>query len=279
MSVLISFVVATRNAAHALPSLIASLAEQTCTDFEVLVADGGSQDSTLALLAQAGKSLNLRVVSREDRGIYDAWNKCIPEARGKWVWFLGADDRLSGPDAVATMAEAAAGLSESVGIVYGRVRLVSGSGACLEELGIPWNQSRRRFRELMCVPHPAMLQRRSLFARHGGFDPTFRIAGDYEWLLRELKGGDAAFVPGVVVEMRFGGMSSQPRHFMQSLREVRKAQAMNGLGGLRPHWWLAFLRAAIRQALVSVVGEGAARRVMDLGRRLRGLPPLWTRIQ
>lgn len=275
---LISFVVATRDAYGVLPGLLESMVAQSCRSFEVLVADGGSRDGTLAVLAEASRLLPLRVVSREDKGIYDAWNKSLPEVRGEWVWFLGADDRLADADSVATMSDILAAVPRRIDIVYGRVRLVSSTGVALDELGAPWASVRKRFRELMCVPHPATLQRRALFARNGGFDASFRIAGDYEWLLRELKDGEAEFVPKVVVEMRFGGTSSQPGHFIASLREVRRAQAMNGIEGARIHWWLAYARAAIRQALVIAFGEGTTRGMMDFGRRLRGLPPLWTRI-
>jgi glycosyltransferase involved in cell wall biosynthesis len=276
---LITFVVATLNASDALPSLLKSLGAQTCKDFEVLVADGGSQDRTLVLLDEAARSLPLRVVSHADRGIYDAWNRCLGEARGEWVWFLGADDRLSSPHSVADMAAVLEGLPDRIRIAYARVRLVSTTGVSLEELGAPWERCRSRFREVMCVPHPATVQRRSLFAEHGAFDPGFRIAGDYEWLLRELKRGEAAFVPKVVVDMRFGGTSSQPGRFITSLLEVRKAQAMNGVEGLRLRWWLALGRAAVRRGLAMAFGEGTARTMMDIGRRLRGLPPLWTRIE
>ena len=274
----LSVVVATRNAAPVLQGLLDSLALQTFRDFEVLVCDGSSGDATLSLLEQAAATLPVRVVSWSDSGIYDAWNRALANARGAWVCFLGADDRLADASSLSRLVQAARQVPADIGVVFGRVALVGESGLVLQNLGEPWEKVRSRFRQIMCVPHPGAMHRRTLFDRHGTFDPTFRIAGDYEWLLRELKNHDALFVPETTVHMCFGGVSAQPWRFLESLREVRRAQRQNGVTGLRPEWWLAWARAWVRGMLVTLLGEFGTRRLMDIGRRLRGLPPIWTRL-
>ena len=274
----ITVIVATRNVAPLLQGLFDSLAAQTFRDFEVLVSDGASTDGTLPMLEKASAILPLSVVSRADAGIYDAWNLALAHARGAWVCFLGADDRLADASTLAQLIHAARAAPSQISVVYGRVALVAESGAVLQLLGEPWESIRSRFRQVMCIPHTGAMHRRTLFERHGPFDPTYRIAGDYEWLLRELKDHDALFVPETTVRMHFGGVSARPERFLEALREVRRAQRENGVSGPGRKWWLAWARAAMRRLLVATLGEGGTRLLMDAGRRLRGLPPLWTRL-
>lgn len=106
MSVTISVVTATFNAAALLPRLVASLQAQTDTDFEWVVCDGGSEDETLAILAQAQSSMAQLVVSSQaDFGIYDALNRGVRMARGTYYIVLGADDTLA-PTAIADYKQA-----------------------------------------------------------------------------------------------------------------------------------------------------------------------------
>ncbi|MCC8194941.1 MAG: glycosyltransferase, partial [Deltaproteobacteria bacterium] len=93
-----TIVTATYNAAEVLSGLLDSLTAQTCQSFEVLIQDGGSSDATVEIIAGYKDRLNVRWASEKDSGIYDAWNKALPAARGEWILFLGADDRLDAPD-------------------------------------------------------------------------------------------------------------------------------------------------------------------------------------
>jgi hypothetical protein len=67
----------------------------------------------------------------------------------------------------------------------GRVAIVNSAREVLFYEGTGWPQVRRRFQSIMCVPHPDLMHHRSIFEEHGFFDLSFRIAGDYEMLLRE----------------------------------------------------------------------------------------------
>ena len=94
----ISLVSATYNVVDHLPRLIESLRTQTNQDFEWIVADGGSTDATLDMLAEV-EDLNIVLDSRADFGIYDALNRAISMSTGQYYLVLGADDFLY-PDAV-----------------------------------------------------------------------------------------------------------------------------------------------------------------------------------
>lgn len=203
----VSVVIGVKNGAHALQGCLDSIAVQSAASREVIVVDSASTDGTRELVeanARAGKVT--RFVSEPDRGLYEAWNKALRLARGDWICFLGCDDRFHDKGALQSLLEAAAAGRSRV--VHGRLNLVTDSGVVAETLGRPWAEARPAFLAGIMIPHPGTLHHRSLFEEHGTFDASYRIAGDYDMLLRELLEHAPLFVDRLVVDMRFGGMSS-----------------------------------------------------------------------
>jgi hypothetical protein len=129
----------------------------------------------------------------------------------------------------------------------------------------------------MCLPHTALFHHRELFQVHGVFDASFRISGDFEFLLRELIHRDALFVDRVVAGMALGGISSNPASSERLLLEMRRATSKNGRAFPGMPWLLAAARYALRRVLWSMLGEKRARNWLDAGRRLMGKPAHWTR--
>ena len=87
----ISIVTATYNASQQIPRLVSSLRSQTNKNFEWIIADGGSTDSTLDTIREID-DLNIIVDSKKDFGVYDALNRAIQIASGKYYVVMGADD-------------------------------------------------------------------------------------------------------------------------------------------------------------------------------------------
>lgn len=106
MTPMLSIITATFNSAAVLPGLIRDLRAQTCQDFEWVVADGGSQDGTLALLESVA-DLRISLSSMPDFGIYDALNRGVRQARGDYYLVIGSDDHLE-PEAVERFLQAIA---------------------------------------------------------------------------------------------------------------------------------------------------------------------------
>jgi glycosyltransferase involved in cell wall biosynthesis len=273
----VSVVVSVLNAAGTLQQCVDSVLRQTHPRVELLVIDGGSTDGTREILE--GNAPRLAYwVSEPDRGIYHAWNKALAHARNDWICFLGADDYLWAPDVLERLAPELARAYPPCRVVYGQVAVVNGHGAEMARAGEDWARVQRRFPQIMCLPHTGLMQHRSLFEAHGRFDESFRIGGDYEMLLRELRRTAPRFVPDVVVAgMRHGGVSSDPRGALRMLREFRRAQRMHGLRQPGVHWLAAYAKGHLRLWLWRLLGERLASRVFDLGRRLAGKPAYWTR--
>jgi glycosyltransferase involved in cell wall biosynthesis len=275
---LISVITATFNAARFLPDTIRSIREQSYPNIEWIVIDGGSTDATVDML-KANDDIIDFWLSERDRGIYSAWNKGLAQAKGEWICFLGADDYFWDAHALAQMIEQLEKLPSSMRVAYGQVMLISADGKVIHAFGEPWEKVRERFKQVMCIPHQGTMHRRSLFEQHGQFDESFRIAGDYELLLRELKSADARFIPGIIITAmrQGGGISSEPGNSLVVLRESRRAQRKNGLRLPGRLWLMAAVRLYLRLLLWKILGERLARKALDLGRRVMGLPPFWTR--
>ena len=275
---LISIITATYNAARFLPDTIRSIRAQSYPNIEWIVIDGGSTDPTLDLLKASDDVIDYWL-SEPDCGIYSAWNKGLAQAKGEWICFLGADDYFWDAHALANMSEQLEKMPSSVLVAYGQVMLVNAEGLEIHVFGEPWENVKQRFKQVMCIPHQGTMHRRSLFERYGKFDESFSIAGDYELLLRELKSADARFIPGIILAAmrQGGGISSDPENSLVVLRESRRAQRKNGLRFPGWIWLMAVARLYLRLLLWRMMGERLARKALDLGRRIMGLPPFWTR--
>jgi len=274
---MISIVVAVRNGADTLQQCINSVAQQSYADKEMIVIDGDSRDGTVDLIKANQEKIDFWI-SEPDNGIYNAWNKGLGLARGDWICFLGADDYFWDASVLGRIAEQLKELKPEIRVAYGQIMVVNNSGETLYSLGESWEKIKARFRQVMCIPHPGTFHHRSLFKQHGSFDESYHIAGDYEFLLRELNSANAFFISGVTTTaMRSGGISSVPTNSLLQLREVRRAQKINGITTPGNRWVLAITRVYIRLALWSILGERNARKILDIGRRLMGLPPFWTR--
>lgn len=212
----VSVIVAALNAAPTLPGCIDSVSNQNGVTTELIVIDGGSQDGTAQVLKERAASIAYWE-SDTDRGVYHAWNKALRRATGTWVCFLGADDRLAQSDTLESLVEA--GDRDEAGLVCSRVRYEAYEKSGQLVIGQPWSWS--KMTSFMCVAHPGLLHRRTLFERFGEFSEEYRIAGDYEFLLRLGPGANASFVEKVSVNVGGIGLSSD---ISETLKEMRLIQ-------------------------------------------------------
>lgn len=275
---LITFVVAVFNARKTLTQCLDSVTQQSCKDFELVVIDGGSTDGSLDILRSQASHFAYWI-SEPDRGVYDAWNKALRQARGEWICFLGADDYLWSKEVVQQLSEKLPALPARTTLAYGKIVLLDRDSKPMFELGEPWDKLAAPFKKKMCLPHPAVMHRRSLFETCGGFDPAFRIAGDYEFLLRSMRGQAPQFLGELVVTaMRPGGLSSNPSNTIKGLEEVYRAQQKNGLEVLWLPRLMAWTRVYTRLVIMKCLGTRATSVLLDWGRNCMGLPAYWTKV-
>jgi glycosyltransferase len=206
---------------------------QTWPHIEHIVVDGASTDATMQIVQAHGRR-GRQAVSEPDRGIYDAMNKGLALASGDYVGFLNSDDMLADPDAIARLAATAR--RTSCEALYSD--LVYVSAADTTRVVRRWRSgafTRGALARGWMPPHPTFYVGRSVLERVGGFDPSLRIAGDYEFMLRVLLQPEitVAQVPGVLVHMRTGGASNRSVSALwHKSREDLRAMRRHHVGGL-----------------------------------------------
>lgn len=173
----ISVIVACKNPGARLHASLESVWQQRHVRPELVVIDGGSTDGSREWLETKRTQLG-GFATGPDGGVYEAMNRGVALARGEWVLFLGADDRLAG-DMVVSEAMDWIKKTEA-GVVAGEAIFDDGR---LYRFQSKVNPLARNF-----VHHQAAFYRRTLFEESGGFDHSLRVMADYEFNLRLWKG-------------------------------------------------------------------------------------------
>jgi len=229
----ISVITAVYNSRATVAAAHASVLEQSHGDIELVVIDGGSTDGTLEVLRGYADRISV-LVSEPDHGIYDALNKGIARASGEVVGFLHADDVFAGQNALSRIA--AAFSDQGVCAAYGDLQYVRKDDP--SRVVRHWASSPFTPRKLAwgwMPPHPTLYVRREWYGRIGGFDTRYRIAADYDCVLRLFSRPDfnAVYIPEVLVKMRLGGASNRSlKNIVRKSREDLDALRRSGIGAL-----------------------------------------------
>ena len=210
---LVSVVTVTYNRATRIEDTIHAVLEQTYPNVEYLVVDGGSTDGTVDILRKYEDRLGFWV-SEPDAGIYDAMNKAVDLVHdsASYVLFANSDDTLYSPQALERLVQGGCGAD----LVYGRMIVTDGEASAVYGRKIVLEDLAG---EMLC--HPATMMRRRIFDDVGKFDTSFRIAADYDLIVRCFAHPvSSQFVPEIVSRMAMGGVSED--QFMISCRERKK---------------------------------------------------------
>ena len=246
----ISLITVCWNAEQTIADTLRSIDAQTYRNFEHIIIDGGSSDSTLAIIASA-PAQNRRVLSGRDGGIYEAMNKGIGLASGDIIGFLNADDTFESSDALETVAAALE--DEAYDGCYGDLIYVSNQNtdrkvrywkSCAFEPG--------SFGRGWCPPHPTFYIRRHVYDRFGTFDLRYRLAADVELMMRFLEVARirTIYIPRVLVRMRLGGATNKNvQNISRQNKEVLRALADHGLKVSTPVFWASKLVNRLGQFL------------------------------
>ena len=229
----ISIVTAVYNRERTIREALASVSSQTHASIEHLIIDGASRDGTLAIL-RAHQDQRIVLISEPDQGIYDALNKGISRATGDVIGLMHSDDLFAHERVLEKVA--AAFSDPAIDLVYGDLDYVS--AADTTRVVRHWRSgdySPEKLRLGWMPPHPTVFARAQVFRDHGLYDTSYRIAADYEAMLRFFgrAGLRSAYIPEVLVKMRTGGVSNRSLgHIMLKSREDLRAMRTNGIGGV-----------------------------------------------
>ena len=229
----ITIITATYNSGGTVRNTLESVLEQTYADFEHLIVDGASKDNTLDIVKEYLPRYHgrLRYISEPDKGIYDAMNKGIAMATGDVVGILNSDDFYTANDVLEQVAKVLA--DESIDAAYGDVHYVDDDNLskCVRYYSSHlFHRSWMRFGFMPA--HPSFYCRRSVYKRFGTFDLSYKVAADFENLLRLIfvHRIRTRYIPKDFVTMRTGGISSSGlRSHRQIMHDHLRAMRQNGV--------------------------------------------------
>ena len=204
---LLSVIIVSYNAVSTVRSAIESVLGQK--DTELIVIDGASTDGTAEVINEYVRDIAC-YISEPDSGIYEAMNKGVLYAMGKWVYFLGSDDRMV-PD-IVSIIEPTLELNE-FDLIYGAIQYTSGK----------YFKSNFSIKTILhnTIHHQSAFYKRSILIRHK-FDVTFRIIADYEInLIIYLTDRSVKNIPQVIAVCLDGGSS---HNFSLSLSETNQVR-------------------------------------------------------
>ena len=170
----VSVLMATLNASGRVAQSIQSVLSQTGVRAEIILFDGGSTDGTLEEIRGSSDQILLRC--EPDSGVYDALNKAVKLAQGRFVYILGAGDRLRPGALAALLAQVPSGCGERA-LIYGDVYMED----LARRYGGPWELERFR-KDNLC--QQGILYGRKIFELLGGFDLQYPILADYVFNIR-----------------------------------------------------------------------------------------------
>lgn len=204
----ISIVTVSFNSISTIADTLDSVAQQSHSDIEHVVIDGGSTDGTVDLIRSRGSRVSV-FVTEPDAGIYDAMNKGLALANGEAIGFLNSDDFFATPDAVSSIARTLA--TPTVDVVHGNLVYVRRDDP-LSVLRY-WKASQfspGAFSRAWCPAHPTFYAKRDVLAKTGRFNTSLRVASDLDLMFRilEIQRARSVVIPEVLVKMRAGGVSN-----------------------------------------------------------------------
>lgn len=226
----ISVITVCYNSHATIAGAIQSVVDQQLPEVEHIVIDGGSTDGTLAILERFRPHLAV-LVSEPDNGIYDAMNKGLALATGDVVCFLNADDVYADATVLAEVAQQMCAhqldaLLADVGFFNAgdptrMTRRYRSDRFSPEQLAWGWMPA-----------HPGLFLTRDVVQRVGKFKTDYRIAGDYEYVVRTFHRQNLHYkhLPRILVNMQAGGVSNSSwRNRLLLNREVVRACNENGI--------------------------------------------------
>lgn len=218
MDILITIVTVCRNAEKVIEATVQSVIEQTYDNIEYIIIDGASTDGTLASIEPYLKRFPIRVYSEEDQGIYDAMNKGISYARGDYIQFLNAGDRLIDAGVMQRVADEMK--RNRSDLYYGSILYEYGSGEQEVRSYGPMCAKKIYFYTGDCINHQAIFASKDCFQSEK-FDLSYRICADREWMMRvSKKGYRFVCMPFVICAYALNGESMSVR-----MKELSKTEA------------------------------------------------------
>jgi len=228
----VSVITAVFNGAKTIQDCIKSVSGQIYPNIEHIIIDGGSTDGTLEVIKRYTEK-RVNIVSEPDNGIYDALNKGIRQASGEVIGLLYSDDFYAHDRVIEKVADIF--MKYNIDSCYGDLQYVDKNNP--DKVIRYWKSSQYRhgkFKYGWMPPHSTFFVKKEIYNKYGYFNTNFKIAADYELMLRFLEKHKIStyYTPEVFIKMRIGGTSNRNiKNLIIKSNEDYRAWKVNNLNG------------------------------------------------
>jgi glycosyltransferase involved in cell wall biosynthesis len=227
----VSIVTGTYNSAEFVKSCIESVNSQDYPDIEHIIIDGASKDNTVQIIKDSPNRV-VKIVSEPDKGIYDAMNKGLKLATGDIVAILNSDDFYNSNQVISTVVKLFK--EKNLDCLYGNLFYVNQNNPDIVVRN--WSTGeynlKKGFKNGWHPAHPTFFVANKVYHSFGYFNLDFRIAADFELMLRfiEKHKVKSDYLNQPIVRMRLGGESNKSlKNIMRGNKECIKAFKVNNL--------------------------------------------------
>lgn len=243
----ISIITVVYNNEKTIKDAMQSVLGQTYKNIEYVIIDGKSNDNTVNLINGYKEKLGY-FISENDNGLYDAMNKGINASTGDVIGILNSDDLYQDSAVIADVMEQFNN-DPHLDILYGDLVYVKSDDT--NKVVRNWKSKtyyKRFFENANVPPHPSLFVRSKVYKEVGVFDLNYKLAADYELMLRLFKKHNfkSKYFNRLIIKMRLGGATNQSfTNIINQNKEILKAWKKNGL---RAPFYLMPLRIIKRLA-------------------------------
>lgn len=200
------------NSDKTIQRTIESVLKQDFLDYEYIIVDGGSTDNTISIIKNYEASFNsrLKYSSEPDKGIYDAFNKGIQRATGKYIWLVNSDDFIE-PGVLIKLYELVKNYKTGEEpIISAIMNCISGDGKILYQVKSSPEKVAAAYRNnTMGTIHPATIVPKRIYDIVGLYDINYKIIGDIDWFKRAYRANmPIIFADFIVTNFMVGGVST-----------------------------------------------------------------------
>lgn len=243
------------NSAATIRETIESVLSQDYTNIEYVVIDGGSTDGTLDIINSYSDKISI-IISEPDQGMYDAMNKGVLNSKGDVIGILNSDDIFYSNATISKIATCflsnniidavftGVGFSKSSEMTDSPQRLILSKNFKSWMLRLGW-----------MPPHPGMFLKRQVYKMAGGYKLTFKIAADYEFMVRIILKNKISYLATdfITVIMRIGGISTRG---LKSTHVISKEIVRSCLeNNISTNYFLVSMRLPIKYVYEVIFGK------------------------